>query len=545
MAESITYGTYTFPYPTPLVAEGVEPIYIQGEVDHIKHNIEIVGNLTGENLSGLHLQKMRMISGMLSEFQTLTITNNEANKQFTSAKPESINFDTSDLTTILPYSVSFSSYSEETFSEFFGIINPKDTWIYSEQDGRITEVSHSVSAQGVKVDSDPPLLNARKFVSGRATGCKDLSLFQTGAPVSAFLMSRTEDVNRSSNTYGINEVYKYNTTDNDLVTGISKSGVFTSSSKINFDKEGGLNVSLSASVQGSFNTGDGADFDDFSEKMLNTGVIDSNKAIELAMNAVANCTSEYESGLYTFIGKGPSTVSYNIDTGQNKIDFAYTFTDQENLDYSGNVLHTRSATVAASKDDSLVKVGIEGEFLYKGPDIAFVSGDAATGERFQLVEKSYSGLLNNSGFLNLAVEALQDFTGDATGYHISGNFINPEPLSKQITKDPEKSSITYNLEFDNRPDLASGTLSGLQINISDKRPIQLSGIVPSLGGFAKQNLINRRAGEYSVSASCEADTGDLQKLIEVTSGYVTGVYPISESSSLDDVTISYNIARFY
>ena len=36
MAESITYGTYTFPYPTPLVAEGVEPIYIQGEVDHIK-----------------------------------------------------------------------------------------------------------------------------------------------------------------------------------------------------------------------------------------------------------------------------------------------------------------------------------------------------------------------------------------------------------------------------------------------------------------------------------------------------------------------------
>ena len=73
----------------------------------------------------------------------------------------------------------------------------------------------------------------------------------------------------------------------------------------------------------------------------------------------------------------------------------------------------------------------------------------------------------------------------------------------------------------------------------------MSGIVPSLGGFAKQNLINRRAGEYSVSASCEADTGDLQKLIEVTSGYVTGVYPISESSSLDDVTISYNIARFY
>ena len=102
MAETITYGSYTFPSPTPFVGHGVEPIYIGGKVDHTKDTIDLVGNLTGENLSGLHLQKMKMMSGLMSEFQTLTVSNDSANRTYQSAKPESVSFDSSDLTTVLP-----------------------------------------------------------------------------------------------------------------------------------------------------------------------------------------------------------------------------------------------------------------------------------------------------------------------------------------------------------------------------------------------------------------------------------------------------------
>ena len=73
MSETITYGSYTFPEPTPFVGQGVDPVFIAGKADHFKDSIELVGNLTGENLSGLHLQKMKMISGLLSTFETLTI----------------------------------------------------------------------------------------------------------------------------------------------------------------------------------------------------------------------------------------------------------------------------------------------------------------------------------------------------------------------------------------------------------------------------------------------------------------------------------------
>ena len=382
-------------------------------------------------------------------------------------------------------------------------------------------------------------MNARHFVTGRTTGCRDLSLFQTGANNNAFLFSRTENIDKSSNEYAIDEVYKYSTSEDLTTTGVSKSGILNCSTKISFDKQDGLNVTVNGSVQGSF------DSPQFGTGLLDTGIFDSSQATQVAVNAVASSLSNYETGSYTFINNGPSAVSYDLDTGSNVVNFAYTFSDPENLDRSGNILHTRSATVSASKDESVVRVSINGEFKYKGPFDIIGTGDPATGERFKQVDAQYSGVIANSGFLNLAIEALQDFTGDATGYNISGDFLNPNPNSRQITKSPQESSISYSLEFDNRIDLSSGQLSGLQISITDKKPIELSGIVPSLGGFAKQKLVNRRAGEYAVAASCEASTGDLQKLIEISSGYASGVFSFNESSSLNDQTISYNMSRYY
>ena len=112
-------------------------------------------------------------------------------------------------------------------------------------------------------------------------------------------------------------------------------------------------------------------------------------------------------------------------------------------------------------------------------------------DKFKLPTKSFI-LPENSGFLNLAVEALQDFTGYVTGYDISGDYLNPNPLSRSITKTPADGKIGYSLSFDNTIDLSSGTLSGLKITIQDTRPIIVSGVVPSIAGFAKQRIKNAK-----------------------------------------------------
>ena len=100
MAETVQYGSYTFPPPAPFVGQGGQIISVKGSVDHFLDEISVVGNLTGLNLSGIHLQKMQMISGMLSEFQTLTISNDTKTKEFASARPVDISIDSSDLTTV-------------------------------------------------------------------------------------------------------------------------------------------------------------------------------------------------------------------------------------------------------------------------------------------------------------------------------------------------------------------------------------------------------------------------------------------------------------
>ena len=535
MAETVSYGSYTFPSPAPFIGQGGQIVYVRGEADHFLDEISVVGTLTGLDLSGLYLQKMQMISGMLSEFQTLSISNDTETKEFLFSKPTDISFDGSDLTTVLPYSVSFQSYSSGSFSEFLGITNPVDTWSFAEQEGRVTKATHSVSADGVKVNSTPPLTNARHFVTGRTTGFANLSLFQTGVgEVYPFLVSRTENINKSTSSYGITEEYDYSTSANP----ISNSGIVSTSTSISYDSDAGLNVKVGGKIYGSIDA-------NIKGGLLGTGYFTATQAQDVAINAVASSLSEYESGSYSFINRGPTNYNYTLNTGANSIDFSFEFRSNDNIDQIGDVLHKRRASVSASKDKANIDISVNGELTYNAPFEIAGTGDPLTGVRFRAVEAAFSGVAGGSGFFNLAVEALQNFREDATGYHISGDYINPDPVSKQITKDPHAVMVSYTVGFNNKIDLSSGQLSGLSLNISDKKPIELTSIVPSLAGFATQKISNRTLGEYSVSATCNEPTGSMDTLEQVVSGYLTGVFDISKGEADSDEQISLNWAKYY
>jgi hypothetical protein len=338
MAEHVSYGSYTFPTPTPLVSLGVDTVYIGGVADHYSEEIGVVGTLTGQNLSGIHLQKMQMISGLLSEYKTLNVSNDESTdsgphgnaKEYTCATPTAISFGASDLTTTLPYSVTFNTFSSASFSEFFGVAEPTDNWTFTEQDGRVTEVQHSVSARGVKVNSQAPLQNARDFVTGRATGCLDISLFQTGqsdknGSLRAFLVSRNEDIDKTKNRYSLQETFQYSTSQSLYLTGITSSGILSCDTKISYEKDQGLNIEVQANVKGGIVTGAGVG-------LIDTGLFTPDQATQVAINAVKNSTSSFESGCYTFVDRGPKTISYDIDTGSNSVSFKYSFADPDNLE---------------------------------------------------------------------------------------------------------------------------------------------------------------------------------------------------------------------
>jgi len=537
MATTITYGSYSFPDPLPLFSEEDEPITFGGLYDHSAIRVNLVGYFTGVDLAALDLQKMQMISGFLNEYQDLTITVGTKTKTCPKAFVESIDFAESDLTTVLPYSLSALYYSGETFSDYFKITDPQNSWSYAEDENKIITATHTVSAKGLKVDGNSAFDNAREFVQAKiAGGFENIALFNSGT--NAFLTSRSENVDRNGNVYGVTEVYQYSAEDRDNSDkAYSDSGILSLSTSISYNTDQELSVSVQGSLQGDITANTGTQ-----EGLLTTGNFTPEQATEVAINALISSYSDYESGVYSFVANGPNSFNYDLDTGANLLNFSFQFADVENLDLiNENVIHKYTTSINLSKDSSVTSVSVNGSLTYQGTFVLDSTGEFENNARFQAIETAYGEV---DQYL-LVKEAIKDFTGIATGYEFNSSYINPEPTNFSITKNPVENSLSYNYTYDNSIDFSNGDLNDLKFTILDKKPLRVNSVQETISGFGAAEIISRSLGEYSVSASC-SDLGDkLQTLKDLITGYCSGSDIISESYQTGENSISYSLAKYY
>lgn len=537
MATSITYGSYSFPEPIPLFSEEDEVVKFGGLLDHSVIRVNLVGFLTGSDLSGLDLQKMQMVSGFLNEYEDLVITIENETKTCPAAFIESIDFNDSDSTTVLPYSLTALYYSGETFSEYFGVTDPQNSWSYEEGDNKIITATHTVSARGLKVNSTDPFDNAREFVTGKlADGFENIALFNSGD--NAFLTSRTENIDKKSNIYGVTEVYSYSAADRDnSARSYSDSGVVSLSTSISFSNDSQLSITVDGSIKGSIDANTGSQ-----DGLLTTGNFTPEQATEVAINALVNSYSDYESGIYSFVQEGPTAFNYNLNTGANSLDFSFTFSDADKVDLiNGNVLHSFTSSISLSKDSAVSSVSVQGDLEYFGTLSIDSTGEFENNARFQAVESA----LGEVDQYSIAVSAIQDFSGVATGYEINSSYINVEPKSFSITKDPVENIISYNYNYNNQVDFSTGQLKDLSFRIQDKKPLVINSVQETISGFKAAEIISRSLGNYSISATCNDDGSKLDTLKELISGYCSGDHVISESYSTGQNSISYNLAKYY
>ena len=520
--DSIQYSGYNFPEPLPFLAESSKSIYISGLYDHSSLDIKLIGFLTGANLSGLHLQKQQMISGLLSEYGDLSIQISGDSKTYSKALPISIDFSDSDLTTVLPYNVSFLVFTGESFSQFFGISDPKNEWSFEEQENQIVKATHTISAQGEKINDQEPLQNAIDFVTSN-TG------FQNVAPIlkgnNAFLKSRSENINRKTANYSITEVYHFDGSDRQETT----DAIVTYDTTINFSKEGGISAGINGSIYGAF---DGS--------LVNTGLFTPQDATDALINDLGASKSSYESEAFSFVRSGPSTYSYNINTGVNSIDFEFAYFDIDNIDQQGNVAHKYITSIQASKDNANLTVSAEGELYFNSIDSVVNTGLYENSTRFQDIDSRF-GEINP---YDIAYQGLQDFIGDNNEYSCPDLTLNTKVKSKTVNKDPVGNKITYNYTYDTSINLSS-SLENVKISVTDKVPLQLSNVVPTIGGFADQIISNRTLGEYTVSATADEDSNRIGQLKNLVDSYTKGHTKQSDSHSIGENNISYTITKFY
>jgi hypothetical protein len=536
MSESIQYGTYYFPNPLPAIAESDNLIKYAGQYDHKATSISIIGFLTGANLSGLHLQKMQMISGFLNEYQNLNIVVGSASKTYSGCLVNSIQFAEGDLTTVLPYTVDLLSYQQESFSNYFGVADPVNTWSYSEQDNKIIQATHTVSAKGLKVNASDPFDNAKNFVTQKLqNGFEHIGVFNTGT-TSGFLSSRTENIDRKADKYSVTEVYNFSSSRNLF----SDRGICTVSTSISYNKNQNLSVTINGSIQGAIDAS-------VNGGLLTTGDFTPEQAKSVAVNAVSNSISNFEAGVYSFLSNGPTSFDYSLNEGSNKLDFSFVFENADNLDLiNQKVLHSYTTSVSASKDQSVFNVSVNGSLKYNAAD-AVITGVNLTGAnnpRFLAVQSALSGVNQFA----LATKAVEDFRSVATGYKINSSYLNSEPIDYSIQKNPISNEITYNFSYNNSIDYSSGQLTDFKASIIDIVPLNLTKVYSTIKGEKAIQIVDRTMGEYSIDASCNDSESQLATLKEVAEGLLgdksEGI-SISSQQTVGKNNISYNISKYY
>jgi hypothetical protein len=513
----ISYGGYSFPYPLPFVGLQENEVFLSGQLDHSALSITLVGQLTGCDFKSLYDKRQTLEHSLSSGFQNLTI----GSTGYNFAKPVGIEF--GEFTSkSLPYTVSFEAFHEKDFSQFYGIESPVDRWSYQEQDGRTVSATHTVSARGLKTSDIDSLTAAKNFVNQRANSFENKSLFFSGDSV--IKNSTSESIDRVNNSYSLVEQYSLSES---LLGYDSGNYIVRPVCSISFS-----DGPLTASVNGTIKAGITGVINE-----THTGLFSPDQAASFARNSAKRSKTSYEELLYGDIFKKPASFSYDIDSGANNISFSFSFSDPTDLN-TGEVLHKYSTDFSASKGDGFVTASINGTVIYDGINNIFTGSIPESEERYKKVDEYFSGI-DQFSILNSHYSFFNDTQHSYSRGPLSDNF-----SSEKIDKSPFNSSISYNLQFSNKPDLTSGILKNAQLSVSTKHNIPTIVAQETLdNSFSVQDTYDTLK-TVAVSLNGILNTGytatDAETYFENFSSQYSGQKSIVSSHSVD--TGSSNVA---
>ena len=155
--------------------------------------------------------------------------------------------------------------------------------------------------------------------------------------------------------------------------------------------------------------------------------------------------------------------------------------------------------------------------------------------------------LNSINFYNLVSQRYIDFIQLTNNTYETSTYLNPNPTSSKITKNPHKPSISYSYSYDNRVDYSNGQLKDLQFSISNSLPIPIKEILESNVGFTTQDTISQTLGQVTINGSSNDDETKMNTLKSVLESIPkdSSCQDISSSQTISDSSISYSKSFYY
>lgn len=235
----VQYGSFQFPVPTPYVSKTFSNEYIGGDLWATKVSVTITGQIAllpkRDNTSGNHylgLQDKRdkiakAFAGALQKnYQDFSVSGHGTNFTLKNCTVDDVRFDSENYVGLVGYTVSLSGYKNDKdfLTTNYGVVNPTDSWNYTEDVGGIVSVTHTISATGYNTNNEDPdgFIKAKAFVNGRKGTSRKVTnnIIQNAHPGSALILnSQSENIDRFGGSYSITENYSFVSNESSKATG--------------------------------------------------------------------------------------------------------------------------------------------------------------------------------------------------------------------------------------------------------------------------------------------------------------------------------------
>jgi len=415
MSIQITYDNFTFKDPIPFVSKNQEIINYGDRWGQIT-KITLQGQLTGacpDDFKALITGQNNLISGFSRDFKKLSIT--EENKTLFEADSciiRNINFDQSKYVKLLDYTIELDCYEKNLFSGVYGVLDPINEYVFTENQDKSVSITHNISARGIDTPNYSAFDNAKNYVNsliGYNSNILPKNINTTNW--TPLIRSYTENINRLNGTYNIQENY---------IVDIANAGTsYFTRYTTNVSKDIVSDFST-VSVQGSIQGAKDSNFENM-------------KSYAASLNLYGICSNVIEETLNTI----PIALSFEENETAKLINFNASFdtnllggnADEAYYDY----------TVEIDRDmiTSLCTVNISGPIKSKGN----------LKERYEKV-KAFLGSKNVTYLYGLASSTYNTFKQIM---NIPGNIsLNPRAKNFSIVKNPERGEIIFSASFDDK-----------------------------------------------------------------------------------------------
>ena len=500
--------------PTPMLY--FEKEYIQyGSSWGSKYKFSMDGQITGKlgptAYYDLENKKNKLLSGFMSDNLSIRVIEDGVNV-FSSdiCSIDSISFDKSSYYALLPFSITASCYDSGTFAANYGVLDPKDSWSFTEQKDGTVSLAHSISAAGYNSSGLIGISNAKKWVNARTgiTGKID-SLNINNISGSCFVLnSVSEKVDRFNGTYSVEESYI-----GDLTSGQCGPGILRYSLDVSKNAEDGLTtVSVNGSVAGKTSSG---------KPDMN---ILRNRISGLDLFSVAYSAAEKSTGTKS-LNSTPSSMSATEGENISEVGFSYIYDDNPVPPGVAKCVYTVNLSENLIKN--IVDVKLDAKILCDRGDISL---------RWKAVRDYYKNQFNGHSL------ALAQYY--AAGYQKG---FSSTPITESIGFDQFNASISYSASWSDRylpyPDILTSISETVSINPS----IHIYTAQPALQFNGQHNVQNigcatRCSVTISIDASARPDktVDSLKSCVYAELSRLVSIYVGGSNMYIDEKTENLN-----